>query len=119
MEGAAEAPEQVLRMGEFAFLLVALRLRFNNAEEQGFKFPQVFPADRYVNTEPIPQLAVAVLQVGVEPPSKVAGQTDVVKFSTPIECINPLPVPDVLPDDLLVFGKGIAANVFKVLADQL
>jgi hypothetical protein len=57
--------------------------------------------------------------VGVEPPSKVAGQADVVEFATPIERINPLPVPNILPDNLLIFGQSIAADVFKVLANQL
>jgi hypothetical protein len=43
---ALKAPKQVLGVDEFALLLVALRLRFNYAEEKGFKLPQVFPADR-------------------------------------------------------------------------
>ncbi len=91
-------------MCKLSLLLVALWFWFNNSEEKRLKFPQMLVANRQINTESVPQKAVAVFQMGVEPPSKVTGQADVVEFAAPIERINALPVPDILPDNLLVFG---------------
>src|SRR2546428_8184389 len=106
-------------MRKLALLLVALGFWFYNPEEQRLEFSQVLVANRQVNAEPIPQLAVAISQVGIEPPSQVACQSDVVEFAAPVERVNTLSVPDILSDNFLVLGERIATDVLNVLADQL
>ncbi len=90
----------VFTLWKFSLLLVPLGL--NNPKNQRFQLLEMLLPDCEVHAEPVPGAAVPVMEMAFEAGTQILRQADVVELSLSIKCINPIPTPNILFDDLLM-----------------
>jgi hypothetical protein len=111
-----EAAAKVFAFGKFAFHFVAWGR--SNPEKQGFQFFQVLIADREINAEAIPKLAVSVAKMALESASQVRGQANVIQLLLSIERVDAVAFSNVIFDDFLVAFQGFTRNIFELLTNE-
>lgn len=108
---------KILGFGELTLLLVSAG--FDNAKDQGLKFPQMTVTNGQVDAETVPGIGVAVPEVHSEAGLEAAGEANIVEFVATVERVDALPIPDVPADDSLILLEGVAGDVLQMLTDEL
>jgi len=87
-------------------------------EDKSFKFFKMLVADSEVHAKTIPRGTVVIVQMLVETPFKITGETDVVEFVPPVKGVNALAMTHILLEKILIFLNRIPAYSFNVLANE-
>jgi len=87
-------------------------------EDKSFKFFKMLVADSEVHAKTIPRGTVVIVQMLVQTPFKITGETDVVEFVPPVKGVNTLAMTHILLEKILIFLNCIPAYSFNVLANE-